>query len=882
MNSKKVIHDRVISYSKSSLKDVTSDLKINSNGYDDETVSDNRSKYGANIYVSKKQDSFLYCLRRAFINPFSSILFFIGAISLITELIAGNALHKNFTTVTIIYSMLLISGIVRLIQELRAKRITDNLIKLVNTTVNVLRDGQWQELDSSELVVGDQVQLVAGDRVPADMRVFDSVDLFVAQSVITGESELVEKNADIATGDLDSISDYSNILFSGTTVTGGTCVGIIVATGQDTVYGGLNLSKSDRKHGFDVGANSIARVLIKFMLIMVPVVFIASGLMNHDWLSAFTFALSVAVGLTPELLPMVVNACLAKGSHSMGRKQTIVKNINAMQSFGSMDVLCVDKTGTLTGDEVLLEYYMDIFGNESQKTLDYAYLSSFYTTGVVNHLDVAISKVVTMPNKKEYYSELVKRYPKIDEHPFDYSRKYGSVLLKDGKENLIVIKGSIDEVISNCKYIEHSGKVIEIEENSQKSVHFIVDEMLEDGMKVIAVAYKKVGECLLETNLESDFVLLGFLAFFDSPKESSISAINKMKELNLTTKVLTGDNLLVAKSICKRIGINVDRCITGKELDKITDNELPMLVERINVFAELSPKQKALIIDTLESNGHTVGFLGDGMNDLPAILKADVGISVENATEAIKESADVILLKKDLNILEEGVLEGRKAFANMSKYIKITASSNFGNICAIVIASVLLPFFPMTSVQLLLLNLLYDILCLVLPWDNVDSDMIKHPLEWSGKRLGGFMTSFGPISSVFDLITFAFMYFVLCPSVCGGTFSSLDSINQAKFISVFQTGWFLESMWTQILILQLLRTKKLPFVQSRPGKMVVLVTIIGIVLFTLLPVTSLGTMLGLSVLPARYYFFLIANVILYLLMVTLAKSIYVKKMKKLI
>ncbi len=880
--NKKVIHDRVLKYSKSSLKDIASDFKINSNGYDDETVSDNRSKYGANTYVSKKQDSFLHCLRRAFINPFSSILFFIGAISLVTELIADNALHKNFTTIAIIYSMLLISGVVRLIQELRAKRITDNLVKLVNTTVNVLRNGQWQELDSSELVVGDQVKLIAGDRVPSDMRIFESTDLFVSQSVITGESEIVEKNADVIIDNPDNISEYSNTLFSGTTITGGKCNGVVIATGKDTVYGGLNLSETDRKHGFDVGANSIARVLIKFMLIMVPVVFVTSGFMNNNWLSAFTFALSVAVGLTPELLPMVVNACLAKGSYSMGKKQTIVKNINAMQSFGSMDVLCVDKTGTLTGDEVLLEYYMDVLGNESQKTLDYAYLSSFYTTGVVNHLDVAISKVVTMPNKTDYYSDLVKRFPKIDEHPFDYSRKYGSVLLKDGADNLIVIKGSIDEVISNCKYIEHSGKVIEIEEDSQKSVHFIVDEMLEDGMKVIAVAYKKVSNNLLEANLENEFILLGFLAFFDSPKESSISAIKKMQELNLTTKVLTGDNLLVAKSICKRIGINIDRCITGKELDLITDNELPVLVEKVDVFAELTPKQKALIVDTLESNGHTVGFLGDGMNDLPAIIQADVGISVENATDAVKESADVILLKKDLNILEEGVLEGRKAFANMSKYIKITASSNFGNICAIVIASILLPFFPMTSVQLLLLNLLYDILCLVLPWDNVDSDMIKHPLEWSGKKLGGFMTFFGPISSVFDLITFAVMYFIFCPSVCGGAFNTLDLVSQVKFISIFQTGWFLESMWTQILILQLLRTKKLPFIQSKPGKMVVLVTIAGIVLFTMLPISPLGVILGLSVLPVSFYFFLVVNVIMYLLMVTFAKFIYVKKMKKLI
>lgn len=618
------------------------------------------------------------------------------------------------------------------------------------------------------------------------------------------------------------------------------------------------------------------------MAILVPIVFLASGLTKGNWMQAFIFALSVAVGLTPELLPMVVNACLAKGSYSMGKKQTIVKNINAMQIFGSMDILCVDKTGTLTGDQVILEYYMDILGNESQKTLDYAYLASHYHTGVGNHLDTAIRSVQNMPGRENYYKMLVAAHSKMDERPFDYSRRFSSVMVRDGKECLQIIKGSIDEVVSRCHYAEYAGTITEMEGNPSVSIHAVVDEMLEDGMTVIAVAYKRCEEEMLTSDEENDFILLGYLAFFDAPKKSAESAISKLQGLNVNIKVLTGDQRLVAESICRRLGISVDHVITGSELERLSENEIPIVVERNTVFTGLSPKQKESIVEVLQTNGHTVGFLGDGMNDLPAILQADVGISVENAAESVKESANVILLKKDLNVLEEGILEGRKAFANMTKYIKITASSNFGNICAIVIASVLLPFFPMTSVQLLLLNLLYDLLCLILPWDQVDQEMLERPLEWSGKKLGGFMMFFGPLSSIFDLVTFTVLFFMICPALCGGSFSVLEPEKQMIFISMFQTGWFLESMWTQVLILQLLRTGKLPFVRSKPGKPVIAVTILGILLYTILPVTLFGRMLGLCSMPFSYYVFLIAVVAAYLLLVTLAKSIYIRKKGNLI
>lgn len=864
------------------IKELCMALGIKTSGHTEEDAAVSRKKYGDNELIGKRQDTELYCLRRAFINPFSVILFFIGIISLFTDVLLTNDYQRSPTLVVIIFSMLIISGVVRLTQELKAKKIADTLTRMAQTSVQTLRNGHWVEIPASDIVVGDQIRLEAGDRVPADIRVAEATDLFVSQSMITGESAILEKTADALSEEPRSFADYTNILFGGTAVTGGSGRGVVIAVGADTVYGGLNLTAANGNHGFDRGANSIAWVMIRFMAVLVPVVFLACGLTKGNWTQAFLFALSVAVGLTPELLPMVVNACLARGSYSMGKKQTIVKNINAMQSFGSMDILCVDKTGTLTGDQVILEYYMDILGNESRKTLDYAYLASCYHTGIANHLETAIQKVKEFPGQERYFAELVRNHPKVDERPFDYSRRFSNVLVSHDGQKIMIIKGSVDDVIGRCRFVEHGGQISEITEDPSASVHSVVDEMLEDGMKVIAVAYKICKENPSVIQEETDFVLLGYLAFFDAPKSTAKSAIEKLHALNVNIKVLTGDDCLVTKSICKRLGIDTDFVITGQELEGISENDLPVIVEKCNVFTGLSPKQKETLVEILHTNGHTVGFLGDGMNDLPAVIQADVGISVENAAESVKESANVILLKKDLNVLEEGILEGRKAFANMTKYIKITASSNFGNICAIVIASVFLPFFPMTSVQLLLLNLLYDILCLILPWDEVDVEMLKEPLDWSGKKLGGFMTFFGPLSSVFDLVTFAVLYFVICPMLCGGSFGVLTPENQNLFTSMFQTGWFLESMWTQVLILQLLRTAKIPFVQSKPGKPVIIITMMGIVLYTLLPITIFGRMIRLCRMPLVYYLYLILVVAAYLFTVTIAKTVYIRKKGKLI
>ncbi len=591
--------------------------------------------------------------------------------------------------------MLLFSGIVRFIQEMRAKRIADHLTQMVSSTVLVLRNNQWRRLPSEELVVGDKVRLFPGERVQADIRLTWARDLFVSQSVITGESAILEKNADtLVCGQARSYSDYHNIAFMGSSITGGTGEGIVLAVGTDTVYGGFSAAESHLKNGFDRGANSIAWVLIRFMAVLIPIVFVACGLTKDDWLAAFLFALSVAVGLTPEMLPMVINACLAKGSAAMGKKQTVVKNINAMQGFGSMDVLCVDKTGTLTGDKITLEYYMDVLGNECQHALDLAYLNSLYHTGVKNHLDDAILRCQEIPGRRRHYEELARLHPKLDELPFDHERRFASILVRHNEKNLLIIKGSVDEVYQKCSDVEHKGKRRKIDVHGYASVHAIVDEMLEDGMKVLAVAYKLLGRETISPEDENGLTLLGYLAFFDAPKQSAADALAKLQKLEVDVRVLTGDNQDTALSICRRLGINTAHTLTGAELEHLTDKDISVKLEHTTVFSELSPKQKVQVVQTLRANGHTVGFLGDGMNDLPAIVESDVGISVDTAAETVKEAADVVLLKKDLNVLEEGIKEGRKAFANVSKYIKITASSNFGNIFSIVIASVFLPFFP--------------------------------------------------------------------------------------------------------------------------------------------------------------------------------------------
>lgn len=881
-----LLNDRMKKYAHSDTSALYKDLGITRNGLQLEQVESMKKKYGDNNIVARKSDTVGFRLRRAFINPFTVILFVLAIVSLVTDVWRTNSFNKDATTI-IIFIMILISGAVRFIQEIRSKRAYDQLNRLVHTHVNVKREGVLIQIPAEDLVVGDCVYLSAGDSVPADIRLTNTMDLFVSQSAITGESGILEKNSGKHNyTEQMAFSQYENLIFMGTTVISGKGEGVVLGVGKETLYGNFIHPDYFTSNSFEKGAKSIAWVLFRFMAVLVPIVFVVSGITQGNWMESFLFALSVAVGLTPEMLPMVITSCLAKGSISMSKKQTIIKDINAMQGFGSMDVLCMDKTGTLTNVNILLEYYMDVLGNESNEVLCFAYLNSLYHTGVKNLIDNAILECRNMPGKTEYYEALVSQYSKTDEIPFDYTRKRVSTAIADHNGNhQLIMKGDVETVFSCCTFVEYQGTVRPILEDGKSSVAAVVDEMREDGMKVIAVARKDLGnQKIVSLSDESNMILMGYLAFFDAPKKSAAQSIAKLRNLQVKTKILTGDHHQIALSICSRIGIAAENMLTGTDLNRLSDLELQLAAEKTDVFAELTPSQKVRIVAALRDNGHTVGFLGDGMNDIPAICEADVGISVDTAVDSAKDVADVILLQKDLNVLEEGVLEGRKTFANISKYIKITASSNFGNILSIVCASAFLPFLPMAAIQLLLLNLLYDILCIVLPWDHVDQEAFSSPGEWSGKTLGRFMRFFGSISSLFDGITFLFLYFFICPAFTGGVlFTQLtDPAMQVRYIALFQTGWFLESMWTQVLIIHMLRTKKIPFLQSRPSAPVMLITVVGILLFTGLTFTPMVNILGLTVLPLRYFVFLFAVVTGYMLLTTLLKQIYIAKNGELI
>lgn len=874
-------------YAYREVSQIYQELEISGEGLSQSQVELMREKYGINSFSQRRNDTMLRLLRRAFINPFNIILLVLGIISLATDVVLVSNFARNATTAVIIFSMILISGTIRLIQELRAKNASKQLNRLIHESITVRRAGEVKEISAEELVIGDIVLLSAGDRIPADLRLTKVSDLFLSQAAITGESAILEKNAQaLSYSNSESLTQLENLAFMATTVISGKGEGVVLAVGKDTLYGSFTKEEPDEKQSFQKGANSIAWVMLRFIAVLIPIVFILLKITGGGWLESFAFALSVAVGLMPEMLPMVITACLARGSLGMSKKQTIIKDINAMQGFGSMDVLCMDKTGTLTNESILLEYYMDVLGNESGQVLDLAFLNSAYHSSVCNPIDNAILACQTMPGHEQHFANLLTQYQKEDEIPFDYSRKFVSTLVTDKKGDCqLIMKGNISQIVSRCSYVEFRGEILPMEKDRILSVASVVDEMLQDGMKVIAVAKKKIEKQnqIIPTD-ENNMILMGYLAFFDAPKKTAKTSVEALKRLKVTPKILTGDQADVAASICRRVGIPSEIVLTGVDLDQMTDNELSKTVENIHVFAELTPGQKVRIVSALRQNGHTVGFLGDGINDIPALCESNVGISVDTAVDAAKDAADVVLLQKDLGVLEQGILEGRKTFTNMLKYIKITASSNFGNIFSIVCASAFLPFLPMTSLQILLLNLLYDILCIILPWDNVDEEETLSPRDWSGKTLGRFMLFFGPISSLFDIVTFLFLYYILCPVLCGGAtyLNIVDPVMQSQYVALFQTGWFLESMWTQVLILHFLRTRKIPFVQSSPSIPVVCTTFAGIIAFTALTFTKSAGVIGLTKLPIRYFLFLFVVVLLYMLLTTAVKIVYQKKYHELI
>ena len=756
-------------------------------GMDAENIVVSRTKYGSNKVTHEKKQSLAKRLAGAFINPFTAILFCLAVVSTMTDmvfpyfsLLGSSPEDFDPLTVVIILTMVMISGTLRFVQESRSGNVAEKLLSMITTTCTVTRRDQEKiEIPMDDLVVGDIVHLSAGDMIPADVRILDAKDLFISQASLTGESEPVEKTPKVC-AQKESITDYSNIAFMGSNVISGSATAVVICTGDRTLFGSMASAIAGEavETSFTKGVNAVSWVLIRFMLVMVPLVFFINGITKGDWLDAFLFGISVAVGLTPEMLSMIVTTCLAKGAVSMSKKQTIVKNLNSIQNFGAIDILCTDKTRTLTQDKVVLEYHLNVNGEDDTRVLRHAYLNSYFQTGYKNLMDLAIihrteEEEATAPK----LLDLSENYVKVDELPFDFTRRRLTTVVQDKKgKTQMVTKGAVEEMLSICSFAECDGTVQPLTEEVRGRL--------------------------------------------DPPKESTADAIRALKAHGVTTKILTGDNDRVTRTICKQVGLEVRNMLLGSDLDHMTDDQLAKAVETTEVFAKLTPDQKARVFSVLRENGHTVGFMGDGINDAAAMKAADIGISVDTAVDVAKESADIILLEKDLMVLEEGIIEGRKTYANMIKYIKMTASSNFGNMFSVLAASVLLPFLPMMSVHLIFLNLIYDLSCTAIPWDNVDEEFIAILRKWDASSMGSFMIWIGPTSSIFDFTTYIFMYFVFCPLFVskGVLFNDLAAhysgaeltAMQARYIGMFQAGWFVESMWSQTLVIHMIRTQKLP------------------------------------------------------------------------
>jgi Mg2+-importing ATPase len=847
-------------------------------GFDEEKVEDMRDEYGENVITRHKKDSWLKRLAGAFINPFTIVLSILAVISFFTT---------DYAAVTIVLTMVIISGLLRFIQELRSGNAAEKLTEMVETTACAARQitdkeeeitrSEKREIPMDEIVVGDVVYLAAGDMIPADVRIIQAKDLFISQSALTGESEPVEKFARTVLDAGNNPLELNNLAFMGTNVISGSAAALVLAVGDDTVLGSIaeQLQAKAPPTSFEKGVSSVSWVLIRFMLIMTPVVLLVNGFTKQDWTQALLFALSVAVGLTPEMLPMIVSANLAKGAVSMSKKRVIVKELNSIQNFGAMDILCTDKTGTITQDKVILEYHLDMYGEDDEDVLLHAFLNSYYQTGLKNLMDISIIERARQEDSSNHWLN----YKKLDEIPFDFNRRRMSVAVESPEGEIqIITKGAIEEMLEVSSFAGYRGQTEELTETLKRTILADCRKYNSDGMRVLGVAKKivSVSGAALSADDESEMTFIGYLAFLDPPKDSAERAIATLAEYGVRVKVLTGDNDGVTRSVCSSVGIDAQRILLGADIDAMDDKALAQAAEDVDVFAKLSPGQKARIVGALRESGHTVGYMGDGINDAAAMKAADTGISVDTAVDIAKESANIILLEKDLMVLEEGVVEGRKIYANIIKYIKMTASSNFGNMFSVLAASAFLPFLPMLPIQILVLNLIYDISCIAIPWDNVDIGYLRKPRKWDASSISRFMLWIGPTSSVFDIITYCLLFFVICPRAMGGHFSALA--DTAGFVMLFHTGWFVESLWSQTLVIHMIRSPKIPFIQSRASAQLALLTTAGIAAGTIIPYTWLGEKLQMSYGLPPFFFACMGAIILgYMLLVTVVKKLFVRK-----
>ncbi len=851
---------------------------------DEDIIEEKREKFGDNKFSGEKKTPTFVKFLKSFINPFTLILFVIAIVLLITDVILSEAGDRNYANFSIILILVVFSSVLHFAQEAKSSRALESLTSLVETTTAVIRDGKIKEIPIDEVVVGDLIHLGAGDVLPCDGRIIDAKDLFITQASLTGESEAIEKIAVIEGPLSKNVTDIRNLVFMGTTVISGSARMIAVQVGKKTILGetAKNLTVKPPQTSFEKGIKSVSYLLIAFMLVMVPLVLLISGFRTSQWLKAFLFAISVAVGLTPEMLPMIVTTCLAKGANLMSKKKVIIKKLDSIQNFGAMDILCTDKTGTLTQDQVVLEQHLDVHGQEDLRVLRHAFLNSYYQTGLKNILDLSIiNKTNELSASFSELGSLSKNYQKVDEIPFDFSRRMMSVVVKDKANKVqMITKGAVEEILSVCAYAEYQGTVLPLSKKLKKEILNNVHKYNGQGMRVIALAQKTnpspVGA--FSTKDECEMVLIGYLTFLDPAKPSAKGAIKELLNYGVQVKILTGDNEKVTQRICQDVGLDSKSIMLGSEVEACTDAELKKRVDDIVIFAKLLPEQKARIVKLLKSKGHVVGYMGDGINDASAMREADIGISVDTAVDIAKESADVILLEKNLNVLKDGLVEGRKVYNNLMKYIKITASSNFGNMFSVVIASIFLPFLPMLPVQLILLNMIYDISCIAIPWDNVDPEYLLKPRKWEVNDIFRFMLFFGPLSSIFDVATFAMLFYVFAPAALGGQYATLGADQQVVFMMLFQTGWFIESMWSQSIIIHVLRSKHFPIFKTNASAALYSFTFIAIVTASILPyLPSVNKMLGFEPIGGLYFLFVIGIMVAYIGLTSLIKKIYSKK-----
>src|ERR1039458_8824159 len=845
-------------------------------GLTPEQVEERLEKYGPNEVTHEKPPSWYQQLFHAFVTPFNGVLFTVSIVSLFTDVIFAAPEDRTFRTIIVLTTMVLLSTLLRFWQEFRSNKAAEELKAMVSSTAAVLRAGMQRpkEIPISTLVTGDIVYLSAGDMIPADVRLLAAKDLFVSQAMLTGESIPVEKyplppaKPNKSPGSRNPL-EQETACFMGTNVMSGTAIVVVGATGNATYFGAVakDIAGARPQTSFDKGISRVSWMLVRFLMVMTPLVFLINGISKGDWLESLLFAVSVAVGLTPEMLPMIVTTNLAKGAVVMARRKAIVKRLNAIQNFGAMDILCTDKTGTLTQNKIILERHLDVHGKEDLQVLEFAWLNSFFQTGLKNLLDVAVLDYAVQHD----IVYKLQHYKKIDEIPFDFMRRRMSVVVRDNNgKNLMVCKGAIEEMLPLCASADNNGAVaggvVPFTTEMRKEVRRVTRKLNQEGLRALAVAYKWLPpeDRTYTVDDEKEFVLAGYVAFLDPPKETARQAIAALREHGVAVKIITGDNDVVTRKICKEVGLPIEHALLGKDVEKLSDSQLEETAEITTIFAKMSPMQKSRVIRALQRNGHTVGYLGDGINDAAALKDADVGISVDTAVDIAKESADIILLEKSLLVLEEAVIEGRKTFANIIKYIKMTASSNFGDVFSVLPARITPPFLPMLPIQLLVQNLLYDVSQVSIPWDDVDKDYLKQPRKWDAGGIARFMVCIGPISSIFDIFPFLLMWHVF-------------GANIVEKQSLFQSGWFVVGLLTQTLIVHMIRTQHIPFIQSRAAMPVILLTASIMAIGIYLPFSSLGAHLGLVPLPLSYFGWLAGILLSYCVLTQLVKTLYIRR-----